>query len=95
MDNSVVIGNESGNTQKMKTNGFRLVLVPCVRVLMVRVRVQVRVPSTTTLVVTIVNLLAYDKPDTSTVRHETPGRFRYAHRKLLGRPNYNDKADRA
>ena len=39
-ENSIVVGSVIENT---KTDGSRLVLVPCMRVLTVRVRVQVRV----------------------------------------------------
>ena len=55
LKNSIVVGSVIENT---KTDGSRLVLVPCMRVLTVRVRVQiqvlkictrVKVPSTTTL----------------------------------------------
>ena len=40
LKNSIVVGSVIENT---KTDGSRLVLVPCMRVLTVRVRVQVRV----------------------------------------------------
>ena len=40
LNNSIVVGSVIKNT---KTDGSRLVLVPCMRVLIVRVRVQVQV----------------------------------------------------
>ena len=40
LKNSIVVGSVIENT---KTDGLRLVLVPCMRVLTIRVRVQVRV----------------------------------------------------
>ena len=42
LKNSIVVGSVSGNT---KTDGLRHVLVQCMRVLTVRIRVQVQVLS--------------------------------------------------